>query len=87
MNCEKECNNFVTCRFSDEGMKSNHCNFFIAKDKDRFDLLVLEIQAERTRYLSDAKDLGKNGNYISAHDLIIKSSALHRILEVAQCGS
>lgn len=29
MECEKECNNFVTCRFSDEGSMKEHCNFFL----------------------------------------------------------
>jgi hypothetical protein len=33
MKCEKECNNFVTCRFSDEGKQKDHCNFFISKVK------------------------------------------------------
>jgi len=32
MECEKECNNFVICRFSDEGKQKKHCNFFLPKN-------------------------------------------------------
>ena len=29
MNCRKSCNNFPTCRFSEEGSRKDHCNFYI----------------------------------------------------------
>ena len=29
MNCRKECNNFPTCRFVEEGERAAQCNFFI----------------------------------------------------------
>ena len=37
MNCEKECNNFVTCRFSDEGKQKDQCNFFLPKTINSMD--------------------------------------------------